>query len=144
MFRSFSRIARVSSLAGPLILTGFVSKCDESSSNTNVDSEKSKEPILVTESDFPSDWEVEKAKCSFCRYFIESPCKEPFKYWSACVDKAKELDREFIFACHEYTSKLLECTSSNSEYFSKLDESSEEQQADDEENQSSEQATESS
>ncbi len=78
---------------------------------------KKVEPIVVEDAGDDEEWESEKRKCSFCRFFLNSPCRHEFKYWSKCVDKAKQLDVDFAQACHVYTSKLLDCTSQNEAYF---------------------------
>eukprot|EP00601_Ochromonadales_sp_CCMP2298_P036889 CAMPEP_0173355228 /NCGR_PEP_ID=MMETSP1144-20121109/17638_1 /TAXON_ID=483371 /ORGANISM="non described non described, Strain CCMP2298" /LENGTH=182 /DNA_ID=CAMNT_0014303893 /DNA_START=164 /DNA_END=708 /DNA_ORIENTATION=- len=66
------------------------------------------------------DWEAEKEKCSFCKFFIESPCKTQFKHWSKCVDRAKTENVEFAEACSRYTQALMVCTSEHQEYFSSV------------------------
>ena len=83
-------------------------------------------PKAIT-GDEEDEWEIEKEKCSFCRAFLKSPCKLPFKNWSICVDKAKAEDADFVKVCSEYTSVLLECTSTNSEFFTDLEKNDEEE-----------------
>lgn len=63
------------------------------------------------------EWEIEKSKCSFCRQFIESPCKEVFKKWSKCVDRCKEEENDFVAICSEQTKGLMQCVEVNSEFF---------------------------
>lgn len=75
--------------------------------------------------DDDATWEERKQKCSFCRQFLESPCKFQFRQWSRCVDKAKAEEKEFIEACQLYTRALLNCTTDNAEYFEALSHSSE-------------------
>lgn len=67
--------------------------------------------------DDDEDWETKKEQCAFCRHFLLSPCSETFKQWSRCVDKAKAEDKDFIEACTVQTKNLMECTSSNAQYF---------------------------
>lgn len=67
------------------------------------------------------EWDIEKEKCSFCKAFLKSPCRLPFKRWSLCVDKAKEEDKDFVQACSEHTNALLECTSEHSSFFQVLE-----------------------
>ena len=94
----------------------------------NDDSVKTPKPsvnipkIVIDPSDSGDDatWEAEKEKCSFCKAFLGSPCKDQFKYWSKCVDKAKTLEVDFAVACSDYTKALMECTSANGDYFSSL------------------------
>lgn len=62
-------------------------------------------------------WLAEKSNCSFCQHFLKSPCKEPFKAWSLCVDKAKDIGLDYVTACSDYTDALLNCTSKHSKYF---------------------------
>lgn len=62
-------------------------------------------------------WLTEKSNCSFCQHFLKSPCKEPFKAWSLCVDKAKDIGLDYVSACSDYTDALLNCTSKHSKYF---------------------------
>ena len=80
-------------------------------------STESSVPTVDGEAD---EWEIEKEKCSFCKTFLKSPCKVPFKNWSMCVDKAKEEEVDFVSKCSEFTNALLECTSQNSEHFAEL------------------------
>ena len=84
-------------------------------------------PSTAIGGDEVDEWEVEKEKCSFCRAFLKSPCKLPFKNWSICVDKAKAEEADFVKVCSEYTGALLECTSSHSEFFTDLDKNDEEE-----------------
>mmetsp|Transcript_5746 Transcript_5746/g.6269 ORF Transcript_5746/g.6269 Transcript_5746/m.6269 type:complete len:137 (-) Transcript_5746:71-481(-) len=77
-------------------------------------------------------WEEEKQHCSFCRSFLQSPCKEPFKKWSRCVDRAKDKDVDFIEACQTYTRALMNCTKEHEEYFSALRKQVAEQSEDEE------------
>ena len=78
------------------------------------------------EDDDDETWEKRKKQCSFCRQFLDSPCKFQFRQWSRCVDKAKEENREFVEACMLYTRALLNCTTDNAEYFEKLKHAEEE------------------
>ena len=87
-------------------------------------------PSTAIGGDEVDEWEVEKEKCSFCRAFLKSPCKLPFKNWSICVDKAKAEEADFVKVCSEYTGALLECTSTNSEFFADLDKSDDEEGGD--------------
>jgi len=75
---------------------------------------KEKEP---SEADDEEEWESKKEQCAFCRHFLLSPCSEPFKQWSRCVDKAKAEDKDFIETCTIQTKNLMECTSLNAQYF---------------------------
>jgi hypothetical protein len=63
------------------------------------------------------EWEQQKKHCSFCRHFIESPCKLAFKKWSICVENAKNDEKDFVSLCSQATSDLVECTSNYPEYF---------------------------
>jgi len=88
-------------------------------------------PQLVIEDDEAKDaeWDVEKEKCSFCRQFLQSPCKAQFRRWSKCVDLAKEKDMDFVKSCKDYTNALMDCTSDNSSYFEELNKSDDEADA---------------
>jgi hypothetical protein len=66
-------------------------------------------------------WNKKQEECSFCKSFLQSPCRDPFKKWSKCVEKSKELDIEFVKACRIYTDSLLQCSSENADYFGKLE-----------------------
>lgn len=77
------------------------------------------EITIVDDIEIDKAWESEKESCSFCNQFLRSPCKNDFRRWSQCVDKAKELDVDFIKACMKYTNLLMECTSENVEFFEK-------------------------
>jgi hypothetical protein len=68
------------------------------------------------------EWEKKKSECSFCRMFLESPCKAQFKLWSKCVDKAKSEDVDFKDVCSVVSKGLFQCTSDNQEYFQALNE----------------------
>lgn len=63
------------------------------------------------------EWKEKSENCSFCRFFLSSPCSNQFKLWSKCVDKAKLEEVDFVAVCSEMTGALLECTSLNEEYF---------------------------
>lgn len=63
------------------------------------------------------EWEKEKEKCPFCKHFLESPCREQFKIWSRCVDKAKADGEDFIIACKDVSTDLFTCTAANEDYF---------------------------
>jgi hypothetical protein len=79
-------------------------------------------PIMI-EDDTPENdakWEEEKQHCSFCKSFLTSPCKEQFKKWSKCVDKAKEMEVDFIEGCSHYTKALMSCTEEHNDYFMAL------------------------
>ena len=80
-----------------------------------------------------AEWMVEKEKCSFCKQFLDSPCKIPFRMWSKCVDKAKEENLEFVGACFKYTGALIECTTNNEAYFRRMDGDDDDDIADDNE-----------
>jgi hypothetical protein len=78
-------------------------------------------PIIIVDNDEEDvEWNVEKEKCSFCRQFLQSPCKNQFRRWSKCVDLAKEKDVDFVKACSGYTNDLMDCTSLNTDYFAEL------------------------
>ena len=64
--------------------------------------------IVVNDDDIKdAEWEIEKEKCSFCKQFLQSPCKHEFRRWSKCVDMAKEKDIDFVKACSIYTNALM-------------------------------------
>ena len=73
--------------------------------------------VIIRPEDSDEQWEIEKEKCSFCKHFLKSPCKEQFKSWSKCVDKAKEDGTDFVETCQAQTAALIECTSAHPEYF---------------------------
>jgi len=110
----------------------YRSKCDEivkEALNSSKANENAQTTINVTTTDNnnvddndddDSAWEAEKQSCSFCRQFLQSPCKLPFKNWSKCVDKAKVDNTDFVTECSQYTSALMTCTSDNAEYFNAL------------------------
>lgn len=92
------------------------------------------EPIHLDENESDDkDWEQEKLKCSFCRSFLQSPCKEPFKRWSKCVDKAKSQEADFTQACVHYTRALMACTEENEAYFHALHRDMQEKEKENEE-----------
>jgi hypothetical protein len=64
-----------------------------------------------------AEWEEKKKHCSFCKHFLNSPCKMQFKGWSKCVEKCKEEDIDFVEHCGAHTKALVHCTSSYPEYF---------------------------
>ena len=107
----------------------YKSKCDEivKEALNSTKANENAQTINVTtdnnnndDSDDDSAWEAEKQSCSFCRQFLQSPCKFPFKNWSKCVDKAKVDNTDFVTECSQYTSALMTCTSDNAEYFNAL------------------------
>ena len=54
-------------------------------------------------------WEKSKSGCSFCKFFLESPCRVQFRNWSKCVDKCHKKDADFKVICTEYTQVGLCC-----------------------------------
>lgn len=66
------------------------------------------------------DLDPEKEDCPFCKHFLMSPCAKEFRRWSRCVDKCKADESDFITVCETYTAKLLDCTSSHTEYFKEM------------------------
>jgi hypothetical protein len=97
-----------------------VEKEKASAPEGKVDAKKPVEPIMIEDVEDDSEWENSKQSCSFCKGFLQSPCKEPFRKWSKCVDKAKELDADFIESCKHYTLALMACTEQNETYFTSL------------------------
>ena len=89
-------------------------------------------PLEIDDNDDEDDseWMAEKEKCSFCKQFILSPCKVPFRKWSKCVDKAKEENLDFVAACFKYTGALIECTTNNEDYFTSMSDDDEEEEVD--------------
>jgi hypothetical protein len=86
------------------------------------------------------EWEAKKRECSFCKMFLESPCREQFKFWSKCVDKAKIDNVEFKDVCADVSKSLFLCTSENHEYFQALTAAMEESE-NEEENESNDDST---
>jgi hypothetical protein len=64
-----------------------------------------------------AEWERQKSTCSFCQYFLASPCAVPFRRWSMCVDIAKEESLDYVSTCSPYTTALMQCTEAESKYF---------------------------
>jgi hypothetical protein len=112
----------------------MIALCDESIQQSNnetavsqdkedsLEEEKpSVEPLyvedLIDTPEAEAEWDAQKEKCSFCRHFMLSPCRQEFKKWAKCVDIAKAKDIDFVYACQHYTRALMTCTESNSEYF---------------------------
>ncbi len=67
-----------------------------------------------------AEWERQKSTCSFCQYFLASPCAVPFRRWSMCVDIAKEESLDYVSTCSPYTTALMQCTETESKYFEAL------------------------
>ena len=65
-------------------------------------------------------WEKEKSGCSFCQYFLHSPCATPFRKWSKCVDLAKAENLDYVTTCSDYTDALMKCTEEKAEYFAAM------------------------
>ncbi len=65
-------------------------------------------------------WDAKKSTCSFCQFFMESPCAVPFRKWSRCVDLAKEDGLNYVTTCAIFTNALMACTESNAKYFEAL------------------------
>ena len=83
------------------------------------------ESAETPDSEEEAEWERKKMECSFCRMFLESPCKNQFKLWSKCVDKAKEDGLEFKDVCSTVSQNLFQCTSEHHDYFAALNEAME-------------------
>ena len=99
-------------------------------------SETKQAHIVVDDEDDEDDaeWMAEKEKCSFCKQFLQSPCKIPFRKWSKCVDKAKEENLEFVAACFQYTGALIECTNDNQDYFTRMSDYSDDEEVEEGQN----------
>lgn len=90
----------------------------------------------VEEEGDDEEWEKTHMDCSFCAGFVASPCKDAFKTWSKCIDKARAVKGvDYVEGCKEYTSALMECMRDNEEWFNKeVERQKAEQDAYDEEN----------
>ena len=82
---------------------------------------------IEVEDEEDAEWERKKKECSFCKMFLESPCRQQFKYWSKCVDRAKEEGVDFKEACYDVSQNLFQCTSEHHDYFAALNEAMEEE-----------------
>ena len=134
--------------AAPLVLAPTFAFCDDKkatapgaptpaskapSSKLNVPKVDDKLPVeknLSSEEQEDAEWEEKKKNCSFCRHFLESPCKDQFKGWSKCVEKCKEEDTDFVEICSPYTKALVTCTSLNPEYFKESGEKDDDDEGD--------------
>lgn len=47
------------------------------------------------------DDDEEKETCGFCLYMMGGGCKKPFKAWSKCVDRERELSDDYALHCQE-------------------------------------------
>ena len=72
------------------------------------------------EAEDDAEWIAEKEKCSFCKSFLNSPCKIQFRHWMKCIDKSKELEVDMVAACSDYSTLLFGCTADNQDYFQSL------------------------
>lgn len=99
----------------------FFAICEESVNNDETDQENMEDELIMVP-DVPEgeeeEWIAEKEKCSFCKHFMLSPCREEFKKWTKCVDLAKSKELDFVKSCTHYTRALMDCTTDHSEYFS--------------------------
>jgi hypothetical protein len=134
----FGKLLTISgfSVASQAALPRFVAKCQEVP--TTDASVTSHVVISIGDDELEDkDWLLEKEKCSFCKFFLGSPCRNHFIKWSKCVDLAKSKELDFVKSCSVYTKALMDCTSANDEYFSKAREqagnSDEEDEEDEEE-----------
>ena len=86
------------------------SRCSGASSSSETSSTAAEVTLTIVVNDDDTkdaEWEIEKEKCSFCKQFLQSPCKHEFRRWSKCVDMAKEKDIDFVKACSVYTNALM-------------------------------------
>lgn len=75
----------------------------------------------IRDEDEELEWDIKKENCSFCKMFLESPCKRQFQRWSKCVDNAKKINEDdFVIPCAPCTHDLMSCTSSHNDYFEEL------------------------
>lgn len=79
-----------------------------------------RDSVLAFTAEENAAWEEEKSGCSFCQYFFESPCAEPFRHWSRCVDIAKAQNLDYISTCSVYTNALMACTELEARHFEAL------------------------
>lgn len=99
--------------------------------------------LIDTEVNNDDHWHKKATECSFCRQFLLSPCKYPFKRWSKCVDLAKEQELDFTMACQDYSAALFTCMEEEREYFEltrakEQEERNDEQEGDEEYNRDTE------
>jgi hypothetical protein len=88
--------------------------------------------LIDSEVDNEEYWLKKATECSFCRQFLASPCKAPFKHWSKCVDLAKERGLEFTEVCKDYSAALFSCMEEEREYFELIRAKEREERGDDE------------
>jgi hypothetical protein len=96
----------------------FFARCQDNSIET-LNSVNNETIVIHDEEVDDEEWLKEKEKCSFCTFFLGSPCRNQFIKWSKCVDLAKSKELDFIKSCSVYTKALMECTSEHDEYFAK-------------------------
>ena len=121
LFRKFAAIATIAAPAYFRNTPQFLTYLEpEAASVPDVKPKQGAIEIVDDDDEDDAEWMAEKEKCSFCKQFLQSPCKIPFRKWSKCVDKAKEEDLEFVAACFQYTGALIECTTDNQEYFARM------------------------
>jgi hypothetical protein len=87
----------------------FQSRCDSQHSEfTNADAiataiAAKRDPFDIVDEDEELEWDGKGETCSFCKLFLESPCRLNFQRWSKCVDRHKEDGTDYINGCKNYT-----------------------------------------
>lgn len=122
LFTSFAKVATLSAFSivnhqTAILRPTYFAKCHEDTDETKPVEEFR---IVIPDEELEDqEWLLEKEKCSFCKFFLGSPCRNQFTKWSKCVDLAKSKDQDFVKACSVYTKDLMDCSSDNDEYFAK-------------------------
>ena len=59
-------------------------------------------------------------ECGFCRFMKAGPCGEEFVAWEACIDQARDQEKDFVDLCGKQTLLLKACTDKHPEYYGEL------------------------
>lgn len=64
-----------------------------------------------------NEWEKDKQACSFCKFYLNSPCRLQFRDWSRCIERAKLADDSYVEVCHHFSNALFDCTREYKSFF---------------------------
>ena len=80
--------------------------------------------VGVTLLEPPGGWPLtarsQEPECGFCRFMKNGPCGEAFIAWEACIDRARDVGKDFVEMCGVETLDLKKCTDEHPEYYGEL------------------------
>jgi hypothetical protein len=109
------RFAGAIAVSSPFCVRHVYQRAARSDPEVPVQQITEQKPIEIEDHDDEDDtaWVAKSQHCIFCRTFIASPCKIPFRKWDKCIAKAKAENLDMRDACINYTNGLMACEREN-------------------------------